>query len=889
MADDGDDDPGLPHQMWCPSCVTTVGDAPTCPNCGLPQLGATPARLRVIAARIHEVQTDHARLLDELNELHAEQAVLLDNLRDPDAGALTRAAGAVRDGINDGVEKARFITPVPAGGRADALGIGRGDWRPERVRDGLLWLGSILLVVSAITFLVVSWERFTPIQRAGVLFAATLVAGGLARWQRTRLRATTEALCALTLGLTLVDWRALERAQVAGDLSSAAWWTLGLGLIGLVTGVAARRTTIITLRIAPVFALPAAGVTGLVALSPTAAEAAIGLALIGTVTIAIHASRRVRDLDDGLTSAMAFVATVTEIATAVLGAIAVIAPLADASTEPVRSLVGPALAVLAIAAAPFTALIMRRAHPPAGGVTGGLTAIVTVSVFGAIATAIGPHLEVHTMVAVLAVLAMAATGAAGRLPETWRAGLVFGAALALGPGIVGAAHDVGAAWFDPLRWLSEPWTGSLGDSARDQLTPMFQLGAERLSSVRHPWPTIVTLLAVSGTMLARDRAAVHAPTLPATSSTVGFVRFVGFVAIAMALAVGVLMVNPTVGVALGVHLLLAVGVAVVAVVTSQGRPGLARELMVGAGAIAVPAVGWAAISEPATVFAVGLVTVGAAVAARFATSGWSRAGTASVIAAGVIAETGLVVHASDGAVPVVGFAMFVAAAITLVVGRHVRGAYTHLAVPMEIVAVLGGLGGLSLAAESPTWRAVSLCVGVTVLVAAGRVRDGRSEGYDVAAMLAAGATTISLIDGVGATVEWFSVPAAIGALAVGLTKRVKVPSWSWSTIGPGLVVGLAPSVALVVQHGGALRPIVVLLAAGATIFVGARTNLRAPIIIGALAVVVIAVDGITPLAAQLPRWLLIGGIGAAALWAGATADRRLVQLRRWRSAIQELA
>jgi hypothetical protein len=92
-----------------------------------------------------------------------------------------------------------------------------------------------------------------------------------------------------------------------------------------------------------------------------------------------------------------------------------------------------------------------------------------------------------------------------------------------------------------------------------------------------------------------------------------------------------------------------------------------------------------------------------------------------------------------------------------------------------------------------------------------------------------------------------------------------------------------------VEHGGALRPVIVLVAAGITVLLGARAGMRAPIVIGSISILVLAIDGIGPLAADLPRWLLIGSIGAIALWAGATADRRLDQLRRWRSTIDALS
>lgn len=853
MADDLENglSPERDHELWCPSCVTTVGDAPTCPNCGLPQLGATPARLRVIAARVHEAETERSALAIELQRLHDEQAGLLHSLRGP-AGRDRALAG----------------TPRGTGRDWEQLNAS-GDWRPERVRDVLLWLGSALLILSAITFLVVAWARFSPIERAGVLAGGTVIAGSFAFAFRTRLRATAEALTALTLGLAIVDWRALERTSLSHGISTAAWWAIGLGLVGLVTGILGRRSTLTTLRIAPIFALPAAAISGLVALSLTYAQSAIGLALVATITTSIHARRRQQGSDDGITSAVAFVATIGQLATMTLAGIAVIRPIADASPHPVRSLAGPALAILAIAAAPLAALLIRRANPPSGVTTDGFATIVTLAVLGAATAAVEPSFEAHTTVAIVAGMALIATLTARLLPQAWRSGTTFGAALAFGPALVGATNDVTAAWFDPVRWLTDPWAGSLGADL------LHHLGPTVTPVVHDPLAVIASLAAVAIAVF-----------VGATRNARG--RSLGGVALAMALAIGIAELNPTIGVAFAVHLTLAVALAIGGVTIAERRPALARHLLIGAAAVVVPAVGWAAVSESATIVGVGVVTIASAIALRVRSTDWSRVGAASLAAAGVIAETGFVVHALGATDAVTGFSIFVAAALVLLTARYAT-AVAGLEIPLEVVAFFGGFFGAATAATSPTWRAITLGVCVPLFVAAGRAHDERSEGYDILAMFAACATSVSLVDHVDAAVEWFSIPAAAIAIAAGLTNRSKTRTWSWSTFGPGLIVGLAPSVAIAVQDGGALRPITVVVTAGVTVFLGARANLRAPIVIGAAALLVLAIDGVAPLAAQLPRWLLIGGIGALALWAGATADRRLDQLRRWRSAIDQLA
>jgi hypothetical protein len=118
-------------------------------------------------------------------------------------------------------------------------------------------------------------------------------------------------------------------------------------------------------------------------------------------------------------------------------------------------------------------------------------------------------------------------------------------------------------------------------------------------------------------------------------------------------------------------------------------------------------------------------------------------------------------------------------------------------------------------------------------------------------------------------------PLALRRAAAG---RTLVPGWL--AFGPGLAVALLPSLALAVDEPGAARPL--LLAGGALLVVlaGAQARLQAPLILGAVTLVGLALDAVAPVAAQLPRWLTIGATGLLLLWLGATAERRLERLRR---------
>src|SRR6266542_3222495 len=192
---------------WCPRCMRPTGEAARCPSCGLAQLGADADRLRVVVWRLHEIGERQRALEEEAAPLRLEQVRLLQVL---------------------GRDSARR----PRGARAQ--------WRPEVVRGVLLWLGSILLALAAVSFAVVAFLNLGDAGRAGLLAGTTLVVAACAAAARRPLPATGEALGGLAMALVLVDWYALRRAGVAAGWSPAAWWALGSAVAAAIAGVAAH-------------------------------------------------------------------------------------------------------------------------------------------------------------------------------------------------------------------------------------------------------------------------------------------------------------------------------------------------------------------------------------------------------------------------------------------------------------------------------------------------------------------------------------------------------------------------------------------------------------------------------------------------------------------------
>jgi len=136
----------------------------------------------------------------------------------------------------------------------------------------------------------------------------------------------------------------------------------------------------------------------------------------------------------------------------------------------------------------------------------------------------------------------------------------------------------------------------------------------------------------------------------------------------------------------------------------------------------------------------------------------------------------------------------------------------------------------------------------------------------------------------------------VGLLAVGLLRRRAVPATSsWVAYGPGLTVTALPSLAALTGSPageGALRALLLGAAAVATVLLGARGRLQAPLAVGAAVLGVLAMHELGPalvgVTAELPRWLPLAAGGALLLAVGSTYERRLADLRRARDAFTRL-
>lgn len=140
------------------------------------------------------------------------------------------------------------------------------------------------------------------------------------------------------------------------------------------------------------------------------------------------------------------------------------------------------------------------------------------------------------------------------------------------------------------------------------------------------------------------------------------------------------------------------------------------------------------------------------------------------------------------------------------------------------------------------------------------------------------------------TVEAYTWPSVAVLLLVGVRRRARNPAMrSWRAYGLGLVGGLAPSVIASPLQEALMRTLVVTGVALACTLIGARARLKAPLAVGATALIVISVYQFSAYATVIPRWVAVASVGALLFSIGATYDKRLRDLRRLRAHYNGLA
>lgn len=199
--------------------------------------------------------------------------------------------------------------------------------------------------------------------------------------------------------------------------------------------------------------------------------------------------------------------------------------------------------------------------------------------------------------------------------------------------------------------------------------------------------------------------------------------------------------------------------------------------------------------------------------------------------------------------------------------------------PLELVlAIVAGLGTLAAALTSLDGGAPLLAF---VLAAGGLTALGYGvlpgRGW-VALLGVAGcstATWVLLLDSGVSIVEAYSLPLALLIAIVGFVRLHRDPDApSWLTLGPGLAAAMLPSAVASIADDNLARPLLVLAVSAVVLVVGVMTRWQSPVVVGSVAITVVAVAQLAPYAVGLPRWLTFGTLGIVLLVLGARYEQR---------------
>ena len=157
--------------------------------------------------------------------------------------------------------------------------------------------------------------------------------------------------------------------------------------------------------------------------------------------------------------------------------------------------------------------------------------------------------------------------------------------------------------------------------------------------------------------------------------------------------------------------------------------------------------------------------------------------------------------------------------------------------------------------------------------------DRRVLGWPGGVLLAA-ATWVRLADlGVQAP-EAYTLPSALALLALGLLRIHRDPTTPTArALGPGLTLATVPSLLWVLVDP--VSPRAVLLGAGCLVLIllGARLRWSAPIVVGSTVGGLLVLRELTPYAADVPQWVLIGIAGTLLTVVGITWEHRMRDVR----------
>lgn len=884
-----------PDRTRCPVCRSVL-DADVCGTCGADLGGATGVELWEVDTELYRLGRRRTVLIDQLGAARVHPPV---DLRPPPPAPGWPPFVAAPDGSGMAPYPTHAAPPPSAVGAAShAAG--------PQLSSILLGLGVTLLVIAATIFAAVTWNRLGAVGQGVLLVALTAVAAGATRLAaQRRLTGTAEALGVLTV---LMGPLVAQAVRITVDLPAVddrvwsnwpawSWWPVALLIIGVMALAFSRWVGIgsssyigaVLVQVALPF---------WVVLAPVGPVWAAVLLVLQATVLAVGPAFSDRSSGRrtiwGIGTVMAWT----------IGAGAALGAALDAAPGTAAHL----FSVGALGATAIGAAVMSRRWYRHMGVGPWATAGCALTALATLARAIGgivPDVAWWPLVGAAAVGAlMAATQLDGPHRTAARAASWVIAGVAAIPVLV--AGVVAAA---TMSSLDASWRAEAGASVELMATDglVSPLWASALAGILALGAAAVVDLGMRSrrelaATLTASAVALVVVVPPLLELPLGAVVAMALSAAAVLAALAWRSGTPrgectAAGAALAVAGLWSVGPVSLELVALASAAGFGALLV----ALGLRAEDGALAGVGAALAATAVVAESARVAdALGADLAWSVA-TAAIVAAlaSVAMALAAPVRAAIAARPPVdrrppppGSAapmpggptasatpaawVAVLAGSTVLLGAHLvslvamtpvadGGPIAPLTAALVIGAVSAGAVGGTLRAKSPAWMSWTALSGLEVLVL----------------------IWLRLADANVVVPEAYTLPLAAILAAGGWTLcRARRGGWrnaaSWHLEGPALAMAVGPTVLLALGDPGVARQVIGLGLGALLLAAGVGWRRRAPVDVGVAALVVLAIQGVAPYAAEVPRWISFGLVGALLVALGATFEQRRRDLRQAR-------
>ena len=256
---------------------------------------------------------------------------------------------------------------------------------------------------------------------------------------------------------------------------------------------------------------------------------------------------------------------------------------------------------------------------------------------------------------------------------------------------------------------------------------------------------------------------------------------------------------------------------------------MAIVLAVGGAVALATGLAWSLASSAATAWALAAVA-GAALGGRAVIPPAARAWATGLAAAAAIAEVGVLTRIADASGPAAGTAAVAAAGVLAVAARALPDPVERIA--LEATCVIAAICAGPAIGDDEQWGSIALLVAGVAAAAIAMDLHRRAVGW-LSGVLLTGSTWLRLIHSDVSTPEAYTLPPAAALLIYGAIAALRDRELnSWRTYGPGLTLGLIPSLLATFDDDGLARPLLLGLAALLVLLAGVAAKLQAPLALG---------------------------------------------------------